>query len=83
MHYRRTLVRDGSLELDAPVYMTFDAVEDHAFALVRPWSRQYIVQSGLEDLSIEAEIQGQNPKDEQHLWTGVVWIMQRIAGLEE
>jgi len=71
VHYRRTLVRDGSLELDAPVYMTFDAVEDHAFALVRPWSRQYIVQSGLEDLSIEAEIQGQNPKDEQHLWTGV------------
>lgn len=71
VRYRRSISNDGSLELDAPVYMTFDAEKDQAYALLYNWSNGYIRQSGIEDLSIESEYNHSNPKDEQHLWTGI------------
>ncbi|MBR0036284.1 MAG: pectate lyase [Bacteroidales bacterium] len=71
VRYRRTLENDGNLMLDAPLYMSFNADEEQAYALVYPWSDGYVSECGIEDLSIEAEVTSPNPKDEQHLWTGI------------
>ena len=54
--------------LDAPLPMNWGEDEVFGFSIK---SQYNVTDCGVEDLSIVADVQSNNPKDEQHLWTGI------------
>jgi hypothetical protein len=57
------------IEPDAPLPMNWGKDEMFGFIVKNGWKR--INNCGIEDLTIAAEVLSDNPKDEQHLWTGI------------
>ncbi len=66
IRYRRTVTPTSSLSAPIPWNWGDDAVYVQTIA-----SNGRISLCGVEDLTICAEVKSQNPKDEQHLWTGI------------
>ena len=61
---------NGSLTLDAPLSMPLDPRWGESYAIIYSWPGR-IGECGVENLSLEAEVKGDNPKDEDHCWTGI------------
>ena len=66
VHYRRNVLTSDSL--DVPIPMSWG---DDKVYMRRIETNGRISGCGIEHLSIVAVVDGRNPKDEQHLWTGI------------
>ncbi|MBX3433441.1 MAG: hypothetical protein KF847_08985 [Pirellulales bacterium] len=63
-------VDDVAIELDAPVTTALDPRRSGGYVQPFQWSKR-IADVGVEDLTIEAVVDSDNPCDEDHAWYGV------------
>lgn len=79
-------VEGNTVEIDAPLTMALDAAEANSRILRYSWPGR-ISNVGIEGLSIVSDYDTNNPKDEDHCWTGIsidhatdCWV--RMVGFE-
>lgn len=67
-----TAINGNRITLDAPITTTIDSKWGGAFVTTSHRTGM-VVNCGVENLTVESEVNGWNPKDEDHAWDGV-WM---------
>ncbi len=75
-----TATQSGSITVDAPVTTTLNPSFGGAFIVKRPADGE-VSECGVENLTIDSEVNDWNPRDEDHCWDGIhverardVWV---------